>query len=371
MRALFKEIRDFHRFFKLPKEKKQVVFYSEQGSYYAYFEGLIEELLNHGQNICYITSDLNDPIFKKPNDKITPLYIKSLLSFFMPLVDCQVMIMTLTDLDNYHLKRSKNPVHYVYVFHALVSTHMVYSENAFDNYDSILCAGPHHVNEIRRKEELKKLKPKNLIEAGYYRLERIHDRFKKYKKDQEKKTILVAPSWGKDNIIESCGEKLVDLLLQAGYQVILRPHPETLKRSPDLIKNIEFAFGNRPDFKLEKSVLSDDSLLEADALISDYSGIVLEYALGTGRPVIFIDVPPKVHNAKFNELNLEPLELSLRSQIGKTVSPDKIDLIPRLISMLTEEMQTYPKKMTIIREQNIYNFGRSSEVGAKHILELL
>ena len=372
MRDFFRELKDFYRFFKLPKDKKQIVFYSEQSSYYAYFEGLINELTGrHKQSVCFITSDIKDPILKTTNRLVTPLYLNKLLAFFMPLADCLVMVMTLTDLGNYHLKRSKSPVHYVYVFHALVSTHMVYSENAFNNYDSILCAGPHHVAEFRRHEEIHRLAPKKLIEAGYYRLERIHDNYKRSSKNSGKKTVLVAPSWGEGNIVESCGKELIKALLASGYDVILRPHPETIKRSGSKVREIEKAFTKDPGFKLERSVLSDDSLLRADVLITDYSGVALEYALGTERPVVFIETPPKVRNVKFNELGLEPLELLLRSRLGKIVSPDDLSSIPDLISNLASEADMYREKIIAIREQTVYNWGRSSEEGAKYIMNLL
>jgi len=44
------------------------------------------------------------------------------------------MIMTLTDLDN-NLKKSINCKKYVYFFHSAASTHVVYTEEAFKNYD--------------------------------------------------------------------------------------------------------------------------------------------------------------------------------------------------------------------------------------------
>ena len=84
-----------------------------------------------------------------------------------------VMVLTMLDLGNFQLKRSLHPVHYVYVFHSMGSTHMVDHENSYDHYDSLLCAGPHHVEEIRRREQLKGLPPKHLFPRGYPRLERL------------------------------------------------------------------------------------------------------------------------------------------------------------------------------------------------------
>ena len=64
------------------------------------------------------------------------------------------MIMTMPDLETFHIKRSKShPVHYIYMFHSMVSTHLVYRKSAFDNYDTIFCVGEHHLDEIQNTEK--------------------------------------------------------------------------------------------------------------------------------------------------------------------------------------------------------------------------
>ena len=179
---LLKEIADFHCFFwRTPKAEKAIIFYTEHEGYYPYFEGLIKKLIGeYKRTLCYVTSDPDDPILQRSESRIKTFYLNKLLPFFMAFVNCRVFVMTLTGLNQFHLKRSLHPVHYVYVFHSLVSTHMVYRYGAFDHYDSILCVGPHQVKEIRRHEELNQLPKKKLVEAGYYRLERIYKAYQKH-----------------------------------------------------------------------------------------------------------------------------------------------------------------------------------------------
>ncbi len=287
----------------------------------------------------------------------------------MLLVNCKLFVITLTYLNQFHIKRSLNAVHYVYVFHSLVSTHMIYRYGAFDHYDSILCCGVHQVEEIRRHEELNKLPPKRLVDAGYYRLEQIYEAYQKYSSDKSP-TILIAPSWGAANILESCGEHLVVLLLEAGYEVIVRPHPETIRHSPDLVALFTGKFSHNPNFNLEMSVVTYDSLLQADVLISDYSGVALEYAFGTERPVLFLDVPIKIQNERFKELGIEPLELSLRPEIGVIVSTKELGTVPQVVSNLILNRAAYGKRIAELRKRYVYAFGHSSEVGAQYITDL-
>ncbi len=373
---MLKEIAHYRRFKRLSVQDRSIVFYAEHSGYYPYFEGIIKKLTDeYNRTLCYITSDRHDPILSNSDPRIKTFYLNKLLPFFMAFVDCRVFVMTLTDLNKFHLKRSINPVHYLYVFHALVSTHMVYRYGAFDHYDCILCAGPHHVEEIRQHEKLNNLPPKTLVEAGYYRLERIYQDYQEWVRQKpsqpDRETILIAPSWGVANVLESCGEELVGLLLREGYQVIVRPHPETVKRSPGLIAQLTTKFGKSPNFTLEKSIATHDSLLRADVLICDCSGVALEYALGTERPVLFLDVPVKIKNERYRDLNIEPLELATRTKIGVIVKPEELATVPTVISQLVSTAPQYKNAIIKLREQYLFHFGKSAEIGANYVHRLI
>tara|TARA_Y100001970_G_scaffold15871_1_gene17830 strand:+ start:13753 stop:14895 length:1143 start_codon:yes stop_codon:yes gene_type:complete len=370
-----KELRDFFVFFwKTPLKEKSIVFYSEHEGYFPNFEGVIKNLtVNQNKTICYITSDFKDPIFFTSNAKIKPFYINKLLILFMQIVKCDVLVMTLTDLNQFHLKRSFNPVCYIYIFHSLVSTTMMYRLGAFDHYDIILCAGKHQKKEIKLHEKQKMLNNKKLVETGYYRLERIIDSYSNYLSQlnglkNKKTTILIAPSWGNKNILETCGVELVNVLLASNYNVIVRPHPETVKRNQGLIKALENNFAKNPYFTLERSVFSDSSIIEADILICDCSGIAIEYAFGTNRPVIFIDVPLKIQNQNYKDLGMEPLEVSIREKIGIIMKPDQLTKIPETISILLKNKKNYKKQIEDLRNEYVFSIGDSSEIAAQEIL---
>jgi len=371
---IIKEISQLRKYKKTPKKFKDLIFYAEHEGYYVNFEGIIDELIKMEFHFIYITSDINDPVLLKDNPFMRTFYIKSLLSLFMINLKTKIFIMTLTDLHRFHLKRSANPVHYLYLFHSMVSTHLMYLEGAFDHYDSILCIGDFQVDEIRKYEELKKLKPKKLLTGGYYRLERIYDKYKSIdKKDspERKKQILIAPSWGDKNLLEMYGEKIVAELLSKNFKVVVRPHPETIIRHPDLIEGLNKKYHSNPDFLLEKSVSTDDSLLNSDLLICDCSGVALEYAFGTERPVLFVDVPYKIRNKNYLDLELEPVELFLRDKIGILLKVDKIDEIENSIDYLIIHSDEYKKNIIEIRQKYISSFGESSKIGVKHILDVL
>jgi len=354
---------------------RRIVVYAENRNYFPYFEGLIEELLARGETLSYVTSDPDDPVLSRKRRGLNAFYIRVLLALLFQRIDCDVFIMTLTDLQRYHLKRSINKkVHYVYVFHAMVSTHMMYLEGAFDHYDSILCTGKYQLDELQKRFVAKRLSDKRLVEAGYYRLERIHERYQARLESPPPKVgtmVLIAPSWGDGNILESCGKELIGLLARAGFQVVVRPHPELTKRSPALIQELRNAFRDEPRVCFELTILSDDSLISADVMICDCSGVALEYALGTLRPVLFLDVPKKIRNPGYRELGIEPFELAIRPEIGRVVDPKDIAAVPDAVRELAARKESYRDRITAVRDRSVFNFMDSSRAGARHVVELL
>jgi YidC/Oxa1 family membrane protein insertase len=372
------EVAQLYRFFRrTAKPDRAIVFYAEHRGYWVTFEGLLEQLTaRYNRSVCYVTSDPTDPVLERHHPGIRAFYIAALLPLFMAVVDCRAFVLTVPELQLHHLKRSMHKVHYVYVFHSPHSVHLFYADHAFDHYDSMLCVGPHQVAELRRLEALDHLPPKVLVEAGYYRVERLHAEYQRRAQAAagaaraERPTVLIAPSWGTDNLLEAHGRTLIAALLDAGYPVIVRPHPETMRRYPDVITGIAAAFGSHSQVRFETSVAGDDALLEADVLITDWSAVAVEYAFGTERPVLYVDTPLKRHNPRYRELGIEPLELQLRSQIGLVLRPEELPAVAAAVTRLIAERATRATRLQALRNEYLFAFGRSSEIGAQHILEI-
>ncbi|MCU0608654.1 MAG: hypothetical protein MUF22_02655, partial [Chitinispirillaceae bacterium] len=167
---------EYRRFYRLSSDDRGIVFYAETGQDFHHFAGIIDRITHlERKSVCYVTSQRNDNIFSLDNPKIKPFYIRAglLRIIFFQNLRCDLFVLTMTDLGSMHLKRSVNPVHYAYIFHAMGSTHMVDFADSYDHYDTILCSGPHQIREIRRREEMAKLPAKQLIEHGYARIDAL------------------------------------------------------------------------------------------------------------------------------------------------------------------------------------------------------
>jgi YidC/Oxa1 family membrane protein insertase len=352
---------------------KRIVFYSVRAQYYVYFSGIIEELLARGATLSYITSDPDDPIFTGEKSGIRPFYLKTLFPFTLPFLDAKVVVMTMPDLHRYHIRRSAYGANHVYLFHSLMSTHMGYRPGALDHFDTIFCAGPHHKEEIRRTEALYSLPPKCLLEHGYFRLEKIYRNHLEYKDGQARDPtggrprILIAPSNHDQNILATCAVPLVSALLGGGFEVVFRPHPLSFLHQAGYVAELRKEFAGDGRFGLDEDVRSEIAIHDADLLISDWSGVALEFAFGTERPVISINLPVRQQNPDYGRIGIPPAEIALREEIGIAVDPGDFSDLPGKVNMLLDQQEAYASKIRALRGDYVYNLGESGRVGADYI----
>ena len=361
---------------QLSQDERSIMFYAENKASMNHFQLLIYELTEKmNLQVCYVTSVKNDPIFSSKNQRILPFYIGdgTARTKFFSTLKAKILVMDMPDLGKLHIKRSDEyPVHYIYLFHSMYSVHSYLRKGAVDNYDTIFCVGPHHVKEIRETEKVYGLKAKKLINYGYGRLDTLLQKKinSQATNSNAKDLIIITPSYGENNLLERCGIQLIDTLLKSNFRVMLRPHLRTLRDSTKLIDSIKKKFGKNPNFALETGIIKFDSLNNSLCMISDWSGISLEYAFTFERPIIFIDVPQKVLNPNWSDIALEPIETSIRDKIGHIISPNNLEEILVLIRDLDKNTQNIVEQIKEIREKTIYNIGESAKIGAEYIRQL-
>lgn len=361
---------NLHRWLKLyqynalPKKKKLITFYSEGKHYWLCYKGIIDELIKLNYSIYYVSSNKDDPGLHY-SKKVKSLLIdeKYQRYIFFKSLNTYIFITTTPELATIpDFPKSINTNHYIYTQHALMSTHYAYKKNAFDNYDTIFCCGEYMVNEIRKTENIYQLSHKKLVKHGYSRLDYLLKKIKKHKNVEKKDTILFAPGWGGPHSLIENKEaiKYIDAVLAQGYKIILRPHPESFKRSPDIINSIVSKYNSNNNFELQNDVSTFDILYQSSILITDWSGIAFEYAFTTGNIVLFIDTPQKKVNTDYKSLDIVPFEESVREEIGYIWDGNK-------------SISDYLKKDNLdkILNQNVFNVLSSDIVASNYIHELI
>ncbi len=378
MFSILQHWRNMARLDALPSDERTVVFYSEGPAYWPHLDPIIRHFGDYWDRpFCYVSSDPRDPGLSSGNSRMHCFCIGAgmVRNVFFRSLQAGVVVMTMPDLDTLEIKRSRFPVHYVFVPHSMASKHMIYRKGAFDHFDTVFCAGPHHMAEIRETESLYGLPQKNLFAAGYGRLDKILEARAASAPPREQglpevRNVLVAPSWGPEGLLETCGVDLVKVLVDAGYDVTVRPHPQTKRLRPDALEALVRQFAANDRFHLEEDMATQKSLHACDIMISDWSGVALEFAFGIGRPVLFVDTARKVNNPDYLRYDSVPIEVFIREQIGRVVSPQELDRVPAIMDELAAKSGTFSERVRTLREQHVFNVGQSGREGAAHIAEL-
>ena len=205
---------------------KNFVFFSENKNYSNVFYPIIMELLKKKIPIIYITSDRKDFFYNYKNNYLICFYISKIFGQISLLnyIECKNLILTMPDLDNFHIKKSIKCQNYIYLFHSPVSTNMIYRNKAFFNYDKIFCVGDHHYNELIEYKKKFNLTNLELYKGGYPKLDELVSNYASNQVKSMKGKISIAPSWGEKNLVHYDLSKFFYSLIKNQFKINFRPH---------------------------------------------------------------------------------------------------------------------------------------------------
>jgi len=301
-------------------------FFSEGPEHTRFFMPLLEKLKLDKNNLTLITLNNKDPLIKSNlfNNVFTPKNNFEKIKILKN-IKSEFLITTTPGVGYSYFPKSKiwpksERPKYVYLFHSLVSPNEMYSENSFKNFDIIYAPS----EKIKNQLSYLVSKDTKIFTSGYLLFDKIQneaiDR-------QVQKNILIAPTWGDSGLINDVAilEKIRNLLSQQGYTIHLRPHPMSIKN----IKLIE----SLQEFELDLTPEVSNFHLY-DFLITDYSGIALEYYFYTRRPSLFIETKKKrKRKLSSSEVNLVLIEEEMQNIIGEKFNIE--NSLEQTLSMLS------------------------------------
>jgi len=232
--------------------------------------------------------------------------------------------------------------------HSLVSLHLVYPINDFDGYDAIFCCGPHHFKEAKEIAKKRNLNFK-LYKVGYGKLDLLKETYVNILQEDINKSIeiMIAPSWGPDNLLDKLSIDLVNELTELNYQIVVRPHPLFFVDS--IISGFDNSIMNKLDnlanknlnLKIENPMDIGKGLFTSSLLINDYSGTGLEYVALRKKRIISVDLGLKETNKSWKSYGLDPIEISIRDKIGLISLPTLYE-IKKNIKKILEQNSLIP-----------------------------
>lgn len=354
-------------------ENIDIIFYSEGKQYWPVFYPIIKALEEKNVECAYLTSDVNDPGLKYESSLFSTKFIGNLTmtSVYLNKLKAKFVGMTTPQLDVMMLQRSKNVKHYAHIVHAPIDV-FTYRKFAFDYFDSVFCSGPHQIEGIRKLEDKRGTHKKQILETGLTYYDVMLEDIKTIKlEEKERPVVLVAPTWKEYSIINRFGLSFFENLLKDdSFDVILRPHPQTYISFPKLIAEIEDAYKDYPRLSIDRAPLGTESMLKADLMISDLSGVFWDFMFLYSKPVMLLKTDfESIEGFEGSELDYEMWEMRERKNAGRIFDEEDLPNIDKIVRGLLDE----PPLLQIeqLRDSSVFNLGKAGEVAANQILDVV
>lgn len=359
---------------KIEKKKHGIVFYSEGKSYWRTFKPVLEALDKEGVEATYLTSSDDDEALNFQSKNIICKYIGEGNKAYTQLnmLEADVCVMTTPGLDVLQIRRSKGVKHYAHIVHAPTDAGL-YKLYSFDYYDSVLCSGQHQINSIRYLEQLRGTLPKLLTHAGCPYMDVLAERLESENNiSRDIKAlphVLIAPTWGNNGLLKRFGLSLLMPLAEQGYQITIRPHPQSFIAEPELMKQLQKELSAYANVSWDSSADNFDVLANSDIMISDLSGVIFDYAFVFEKPVITMQFDVNLLGTEANDLPDQVWELQVLNKIGKQISINELNELPELVKSLTSN-SIIKQNIIQLRDESLFNYRHSGEIIAKQLIDI-
>lgn len=240
----------------------------------------------------YYTGDENDPIldFKSEIAHIECIGNDNKAFVKLNTLEADICLMTTPQLDVLQLKRSKAVKHYCHILHSLPHID-IYEVFALDYFDSVFVNSPIHTEFLREVEAIRHLKAKQVEIVGCPYLDYLAEKVRAIEthNNSANPTILVAPSWGREALLSKYGMNLLKPLLDTGYNVIIRPHPQSFVSEKAMLESIKSQSAHYTNLKWDNHIDNIYAMAESSLMIGDFSGVLFDYVALFNKPIITME----------------------------------------------------------------------------------
>ena len=156
---------------------------------------------------------------------------------------------------------------------------------------------------------------------------------------------MIAPTWHTNFYELNLHIKLKKIFDENKIDYILRPHPMSLKKKEISVEKLK-------ENKINFDINSDLNFKNYSDLISDWSGIYVEYSIINKRLALLINTKQKIRNIKSDNFSEVPLEVFARNILGYSVEIENIIQIKNFL-----EKSNMDNVNTITKFYNEYFFN--------------
>lgn len=350
--------------------KLPFVIFSDDKRYWNVFEPICREFDRRGVDMVYMTASPDDPALENPYEHIKGEFIgKNNRAFAkMNFLNAGIVLSTTPGLDVYQWKRSKDVQYYVHMQHAAndISGYRMFG---VDYFDAVMLSGEYQVQEVRDLEKLRGLPEKDLIKIGIPYMDEMSKRLEQAPQEKmERRTVLLAPSWGKSSIFQKYGSRILEVLLKTGYHIIVRPHPQSFTSEKETIERIMHDYPASGQLEWNQDNDNFEVLKRADILVSDFSGIIFDFSLVYDKPVIYADT--EFDNSPYDAwwLDTPYWTFTALPRIGQKLTMDNLDSLKEMIDECIQDPK-YAKGRQEAREETWEYKGEGTKRAVEYLLK--
>ena len=345
-----------------------IVVYCEGKQYISLFQGIIQELENRKLKTLYLTGEESDPAFQTQYQYVKPEYAGKGNAAFMKLnmISASVVLMTTPGLNVYQLKRSKGVKHYSHILH-MASDATMYKLFGLDYFDSVLLSGDYQKADIRTLETMRNIPQKELVTVGCPYLDALQEKFANISPEEKHNfTVLVSPSWGKSAILSRFGKDLLQPLKESGFNIIVRPHPQSKTSEKEVLDSLMNQFPDSETFKWDFEKDNIYSLSKADIMISDFSGIIFDYMFLCDKPFLYVNDdfdlrPYDAYDIVENDKNTKIWQFETLEKCGKRLESKDFSNIKAVIQSMSDS-ENLANNRKIAKETAWQHIGQSPKL---------
>lgn len=341
---------------------KKYVVYNEGMQYWNVFKPVCDEFEKRQIELTYYTSAEKDPCFEQNYKYVKPEFIGEGNMAFVRLnmLSAGVVLMTTPGLQVYQLKRSKNVKHYSHVLH-MPNDATTYRLFGLDYFDSVLLTGDYQKTDLQYLENARNITKKELITVGCSYLDILAEKIKSIpEEDNHNFTVLVSPSWGSVGVLSKYGEKLLDPLAKTGWNIIIRPHPQSKKSEKEMLDRLEARYKDNANIVWDYERDNIYSLKKADIMISDFSGIIFDYTFLCDKPVIYVADNIDLRPYDAYDLGKELWQFETLKKMGIKLDENNFENIAEVIKNASDSKELSEQRK-IAKETAWMNIGNAGK----------
>lgn len=356
----------------LNQDRIPLVIFSDHKRYWNVFQPICRELDKRGVDVVYMTASEDDPALNCTLPHVRAEFIGPDNKVFTRLnfLRANLVLSTTPGLDVYQWKRSRDVNYYVHIPHTANDLTM-YRMFGLDYYDAVLLSGEYQMQQIRDLEQLRQLPAKDLHMVGIPYMDEMAKRLENADPiPAHERTVLLAPTWGPSAIFSVYGGKIIEKLLQTGYHVIIRPHPQSYTSEKEMLEKLMQAYPESDQLEWNRDNDNFDVLNRSDILISDFSGVVFEFSLIYDKPVIYTD--PNIDISVYDAWWLDQTIWTVTAlpRLGEELRAENMDELKVLIDRCLTDPR-YAEGRRQVKEEAWANSGNGAAATADYLIAKL